>query len=151
MGEASVDDNRIDSLSRMLQQARSRRGTMLRAGVALLGLAVAPGLSDAKKGKGKRKRKSKCKNNNPEPVPTCDEHCFPDFPYCFERTGGPPLCADGAFTDGTVPCATDQECLGDPSKPYCLVTVTDRDTGNSDRFPTCEPYAAGCCISVIVA
>ncbi|MGH2617503.1 MAG: hypothetical protein ACRDJC_19890 [Thermomicrobiales bacterium] len=142
-----MNDNRTDSLPRMMLRARSRRGTLLRAGVALLGLAVAPELGHAKQGK----RKRRCKNKNqPEPVPTCEERCFPDFPFCFERTEGAPLCANGAETGGTVPCATDQECLGDPSKPYCLVSLTNRDTGDTDRFPTCEPYAAGCCISAAV-
>lgn len=122
---------------------RSRRHALARAGAALLGLAVAPQLSHAKK----RKRKRRCKNaNQPVRIPTCEEHCFPDFPLCYERTEGPPLCANGAFTNGTVPCSTDQECLGDPEKPYCLVSETARDTGSTSRFTTCEPYAEGCCI-----
>lgn len=109
----------------------------------MLGFAVAPQLGHAKKGK----RKRRCKNTNQqERMPTCEDHCFPEFPLCFLRTEGPPLCANGAFTDGSVSCSTDQQCLGDASKPYCLVSATDRDTGNISRFTTCEPYAEGCCI-----
>jgi hypothetical protein len=106
--------------------------------------------AEAKKRKrnGKRKRKSACPPTPPTEVPTCEEQCFPEFPLCYVRTEGPPLCANGAFTDGTIPCITDQDCLGDPTKPYCLLGETSRDTGNTSRFTTCEPYPDGCCISV---
>ena len=131
----------------VLSDDHSRRGALLRGGAILLGLAAAPDLVRARKGAKKGKRKRQCKNaNQPNRVPTCDEHCFPQFSLCFERTVGPPLCANGAFTDGSVPCSTDQECLGDPSKPYCLVSGTERDSGAASRFATCEPYGEGCCI-----
>lgn len=121
----------------------SRRGALVRAGAVLLGFATAPELGFARK----RKRKRRCKNSNqPERVPTCEEHCFPEFPLCYTRTDGPPLCANGAFEDGETPCASDQDCLTDPRRPYCLVSATTRDTGATDRFTTCEPYADGCCI-----
>lgn len=129
------------------QRTHSRRGALLAAVTGSFSLAAAPNRGHAKK----RKRKGRCKHaDSPARVPTCEEHCFPDFPLCYLRTSGPPLCADGAFEDGEIPCETDQDCLGDPDKPYCLVSATTRDTGTTDRFTTCEPYAVGCCISVIV-
>ena len=140
---------RAPDLTSAAKHGHSRRGALPRAGIAFLGLAAAPGLGQARKGKGKGKgrRKRRCRNTIPPVrIPTCEEHCFPDFLLCFERAEGPPLCANGAFTDGSVKYSTDQECLGDRDKPYCLVSSTERDTGDTSRFPTCEPYAEGCCI-----
>ena len=95
----------------------------------------------------KRKRERRCKKvDQPERIPTCEEHCFPDFPLCYTRTDGPPLCANGAFENGETPCSSDQDCLTDPSRPYCLVSATTQATGATNRFTTCEPYAKGCCI-----
>ncbi len=141
-----MDTSRSASLMHAPARAHSRRGALVRAGAALLGITAAPDLGHAKKRKRKCKRKD---TNQPERVPTCEELCFPDFPLCYTRPSGPPLCANGAFEDGDVPCDTDQQCLGDPAKPYCLVSATTRETGTTDRFTTCEPYTAGCCISVI--
>jgi hypothetical protein len=107
--------------------------------------------AEASKRKRKARRKQKCGCPPPPPpanVPTCEEQCFPQFPLCYVRMQGAPLCANGAFTDGKTPCTTDQDCLADPTKPYCLVSETSRDTGSTSRFTTCEPYADGCCISV---
>lgn len=138
------DLGRIDPI---VSEVHSRRGALVRVGAVFLGLAAAPDLARAKKGK----RKRRCKPvNQPENVPTCEEHCFPEFPFCYTRTAGPPLCANAANEGGDTPCAIDQECLGDPGKPYCLVTVTNRDTGSTQRFIACEPYPTGCCISVQV-
>ena len=127
----------------VLSGDHSRRGALKQVGTALLGLAATPELGRAMKGKHKRRCK---KNRQPERIPTCEEHCFPDFPLCYTRTSGPPLCANGAFEDGEIPCDSDQDCLTDPSKPYCLVSATTQATGATNRFTTCEPYAAGCCI-----
>ena len=126
----------------VLSGGHSRRGALRRAGAALLGLAAAPELGLARKGR----RKRRCKYKQPERIPTCEEHCFPDFPLCYTRTSGPPLCANGAFEDGEIRCDSDQDCLTDPNKPYCLVSATTQATGGTNRFTACEPYAAGCCI-----
>lgn len=124
----------------------TRRGAFGRAGASLLGLVMLPAGIEAGTKKDTCKRRCKAR---PVVTPTCDEHCFPEFPLCYERTVGAPLCANGAFTNGIAPCMTDQDCLGDPNKPYCLVAETSRDAGSTSRFTTCEPYAEGCCISVL--
>ena len=146
-------DHQFEVFTRHAAALISRRGSLAVLGATAMATAAPwdPAV-EARKNKNGKKRKRKCKRkdaNQPERLPTCEEHCFPDFPLCFTRTSGPPLCANGAFTDGDVLCDTDQQCLGDPDKPYCLVSVTTRETGTTDRFTTCEPYTAGCCISVI--
>jgi hypothetical protein len=133
----------IDAEPRATRRAHSRRGALGRAAAVIVSIA-APNAAHARKAP----RRRRCRNGRRDRVPTCEEHCFPDFPLCYTRTAGPPLCANGAFEDGETPCTSDQDCLGDPAKPYCLVSVTARETGSASRFTTCEPYGAGCCISV---
>jgi hypothetical protein len=141
-----MDPSRFDTLARSLTEVRSRRGalsTLLGGALGLLGLAD----TAAKKGKGSGKGKKKKKNGESPPTPpvppppqgpSCAATCSNNCKFCLFRATGPTLCGD-SYSYGAcgtpVFCSSDNDCIEDPAKPYCITGGEDRATGT--RFPSC--------------
>ena len=148
-------DNRFDALVRSFD-ARSRRQLF----AALTGVAATLGPfaigGAAKKHQGHKHKKRNagpaCPSPPPPPPPlTCQQACASNCSFCVSRLDGSKLCADGVNTNCSVPCTSDQRCIGTPpgGGPYCLNGIVDLTTGQPGSFCAGVATPGGFCTTLL--
>lgn len=140
-----MDDERIDALARQLDIQQPRRLALGRGLAALffLGIAASATKADARKRKKKRRRKKKQKK------PTCAQSCPETCPACFNLPEGPPICAELAAIDCTLPCVSHNDCVG-TGNPYCSTSSTDRASGTTTPWICPASDIVGRCILILI-
>jgi hypothetical protein len=116
---------RFDVLARALPPTGSRRAvlvTLLGGPLGLLGLADS---AAKKKGKGKKK-----KNKLGQ---VCLASCNVTCGTCYTRAAGGTLCGGAGSADCTLPCSSDNDCVG-TIHPFCTKSFTVRSTGKSSSW-----------------
>lgn len=139
-----MDLDRSHHLTRWLEAALSRRLTL---GSGLAAFAMTDSIADME---AKKKCKKKRKKKMPE-TPTCSELCGFDCTYCFFRADAPPLCGEIQGNSCLVPCASDNDCVGEDD-PYCVARIDHRPTGDTLDVCVdcggCPAGALGMCTSI---
>jgi hypothetical protein len=129
-----MDPIRFDTLTRSLTAARSRRAALaalLGGSLALLGLADS---TAKKKGKGKKNKLGQ----------VCRASCNVTCGTCYTRAAGGTLCGGAGSADCTLPCRSDNDCIG-TIHPFCTKSFTARATGKSSSWgcpAACTSFAS---------
>jgi len=152
-----MDHDGVDDLARTMTSSRLTttvlpRGRAVMLAAAAIGAMTRLGSSFAEAGAGKRKKKRRKTKAAPPPCPTCptlpapptcDQVCGATRCLCYLRPGSSILCADSAHrTQCTMPCATDNDCLG-TEFPYCL-SQAEIPRSSGVRFALCDTPGAFC-------